>query len=443
MKISSIYDIYINTCSGTISTDTRNLTRGSLFVALRGDTWNGNNFAIEALQNGCSVALVDDAFLADSENCIFTENVEQTLQDLARYHRERLDIPVLAITGSNGKTTTKELITRVLSTEMNVHATQGNLNNHLGVPLTVLQIKKDTQIAIIEMGANHVGEIALLSSIAKPNYGLITNIGRAHIGLFGSYENIIKGKTELYDFLQDNSGTCFVWESDHLLMEKSSGITRVIFGEKTEYPYHMVSTKGSPCVSFGWNSETVSTKLIGEYNFGNIAYAVAVGNYFGISSQNIMKAVGEYEPNNLRSEIFQDSKNNFILKDYYNANTSSMREAISNAVNITKEKKLILILGDMFELGEYSHAEHKEILDQARETSAEKIILVGSDFCSVFSSDSNEMSERIIAYPTTEEACVGLDEYKFSNSVLLLKASRGMKFEKIFETLIHPEAVNE
>ena len=162
MKISSIYDIYINTCSGTISTDTRNLTRGSLFVALRGDTWNGNNFAIEALQNGCSVALVDDAFLADSENCIFTENVEQTLQDLARYHRERLDIPVLAITGSNGKTTTKALITRVLSTAMNVHATQGNLNNHLGVPLTILQIKKDTQIAIIEMGANHVGEIALL-----------------------------------------------------------------------------------------------------------------------------------------------------------------------------------------------------------------------------------------------------------------------------------------
>jgi UDP-N-acetylmuramoyl-tripeptide--D-alanyl-D-alanine ligase len=435
MEISALYKIFTDTCHGIITTDTRKITQGSLFVALRGDTWNGNNFALEALDHGCGAALVDDVNLKNENNCYYVENVERTLQELANYHRKQFNIPVVGLTGSNGKTTTKELIARVLGTEKSIVATEGNLNNHLGVPMILLRITSETEIAIIEMGANHVGEIALLCEIAEPTHGLITNIGKAHIGLFGGYENIIKGKTELYDYLRKNSGEVFVWGDDSLLMEKSIGITRTVFGKNVTDEYKMTSKFSTPNLELVWNSREIKTQLVGEYNLGNVQAAIAIGKYFEINNDAICDAIGSYVSDNLRSEVTETADGSLIIKDYYNANPSSMELAIQNAQKISGKKELVLILGDMFELGEYSLDEHGKILEQAIQTKATQIYVVGNDFAKVAQVYSESETGRVFSFQSTDEAVNILKEITFFSKTILLKGSRGMKFEKIFDVI--------
>ncbi len=435
MEISHLHKIFTDTCHGTITTDTRKITRGSLFVSLRGDTWNGNNFALEALGQGCSAALVDDVNLKNESNCYYVENVEKTLQKLANYHRKQFSIPVVGLTGSNGKTTTKELIARVLGTQKSIVATEGNLNNHLGVPMTLLRITSETEIAIIEMGANHVGEIALLCEIAEPTHGLITNIGRAHIGLFGGYENIIKGKTELYDYLRKNRGEVFVWSDDILLMEKSKGIASTIFGKNAADEYQMTSKFSVPNLELVWDSRKIKTQLVGEYNLGNVEAAIAIGKYFEISADAICTAIESYLPDNLRSEIFETPEGSLIIKDYYNANPSSMDHALRNAEKLSNEKDLVLIIGDMFELGEYSLDEHRKILEQAVQTKANQIYVVGKDFSEVAQIYLEKEQERLFSFQTTDDVVNYLKEIAFVSKTILLKGSRGMKFEKIFDVI--------
>ncbi len=435
MEISALHKILTDTCHGTITTDTRKITQGSLFVALRGDTWNGNNFALEALDHGCSAALVDDVNLKNENNCYYVENVEKTLQELANYHRKQFNIPVIGLTGSNGKTTTKELIARVLGTGKSIVATEGNLNNHLGVPMTLLRITSETEIAIIEMGANHVGEIALLCEIAEPTHGLITNIGRAHIGLFGGYENIIKGKTELYDYLQKNNGEVFVSGDDSLLMEKSIGITRTVFGKNVTDEYQMTSKFSTPNLELVWNSREIKTQLVGEYNLGNVQAAIAMGKYFEMNNDAICHAIESYVSDNLRSEVAKTASGSLIIKDYYNANPSSMELAIQNAQKISGKNEIVLILGDMFELGEYSIDEHRKILEQAIQTKATQIYVVGNDFAKVAQVYSEIEAGRVFSFQSTDEAVNILKEITFVSKTILLKGSRGMKFEKIFDVI--------
>jgi UDP-N-acetylmuramoyl-tripeptide--D-alanyl-D-alanine ligase len=430
MRIEALYDLFL--ANPTISVDSRNVTAGCLFFALKGEQFDGNQYAAQAISKGASYAIVDDKQVATDPRFVLVNDVLATLQQLARYHRNQLSIPVIGITGSNGKTTTKELTGAVLGMRYQTFYTKGNLNNHIGVPLSVLSINAGTQIAVIEMGANHQGEIAQLCEIANPEYGLITNIGKAHLEGFGGYRGVIKAKSELYDHIRKNKGKLFVNADDELLMQLSDGVDRIVYGHaheaavsgeiSNEFPFLEMKVKFK-----AGKSVDLKTQLIGNYNFTNIMAAACIGQFFGVSPQDACVAVSNYQPENNRSQFIRTSHNKIVM-DAYNANPSSMQAALKHFAKFPAENK-VLILGDMLELGNESDHEHRQIVEMALSVGAGLIILVGKYFSQV------NHHNAIITYATVDEALDHLDRNLLKNSTILIKGSRGIKLEKMLTIL--------
>lgn len=428
MSIQELYQLF-KECS-CVTTDTRNITDNSMFFALKGPNFNANTFAVEALKKGSTYAIIDEETYLVDQRTILVNDVLETLQELSKYHREQLSIPVIGITGSNGKTTTKELVQTVLSKKYKVAATKGNLNNHIGVPLTILAIHSEIEIAIIEMGANHAGEIEFLCNIAQPNSGLITNIGMAHLEGFGSLEVIIETKVALYKSLSKNKGMAFVNAEDKRLVDLSSRNERILFGNDNSINAKVISST-SPFLSFdlkvnGKEYKEIETKLVGNYNIDNILAAVTIGNYFDVDTLTIISALNAYNPENNRSQWLNTGKNNLIL-DAYNANPSSTYSAIRNFELLIAENKII-ILGDMLELGKIEQEEHQKIINLLKNNKIQSI-LIGP----VYQSCSAEST--IQKFATTEEAKKHLLAKPLLNKTILIKGSRGLKLELLVENL--------
>jgi UDP-N-acetylmuramoyl-tripeptide--D-alanyl-D-alanine ligase len=430
--IQKIYEAY--TFNPVVITDTRSVIPGSIFFALKGQNFNGNAFAEKALELGASYVVVDEKEYVKSDRYFLVEDVLTALQKLANYHRKQLNIPFLAITGSNGKTTTKELIRNVLSKRYKTIATKGNLNNHIGVPLTILSIPNDAEFAVIEMGANHRKEIESYCIIAEPDYGLITNVGKAHLEGFGGFKGVKKGKGELYDYVAKNGKAIFInADNPHLIeMVAERNIqVQVKYGadEKLYCSGWLVSDK--PTLSVGWkcgyHSGHINTNLIGAYNFENILSAVCIGNYFKVEPKDIDDAIAAYNPDNSRSQVIIKGTNTIIL-DAYNANPTSMEAALNNFSKIDSANKIIF-LGEMAELGEESEAEHKALINRLAKNGFEKIILVGNKF-EGFNSELNYLH-----FSDSSLAAQWLKENPVTNANILIKGSRSTKMEKILDSL--------
>lgn len=402
----------------SVSTDSRRIEADTLFIALHGANFNGNNYAIAALEAGAAYAVIDsDAPIKerpDLEKRFFLcDDTLNALQLLARYHRRQLALPIIAIAGSNGKTTTKELVSRTLAERFEVCATQGNLNNHIGVPLTLLSMRNTTEFGVVEMGASSRGEIALLCEIAEPNYGILTNIGRSHMEGFGGVEGIRLGKGELFDYLAQNGGRAFVPKEDEVLSAMASereNLATELFSRSIGEGYH--------------------SHLVGEYNRANIAATVAIGSYFGVDEVHIAAAIGSYIPSNNRSQEQFTERGNRLIIDCYNANPSSMAAAIENFATIEAEKR-ILILGDMLELGEWSAAEHRNVLQLAKGLASTEIILVGE----MFAKAAREIDIDAKLFTSTAECAESLQLYDINSAAILLKGSRGIALEKLIQLL--------
>jgi UDP-N-acetylmuramoyl-tripeptide--D-alanyl-D-alanine ligase len=414
MEISELYKIYKSKSS--ICTDTRKIKKGGLFFALKGENFNGNLFAAKAISDGCSFAIIDEKKIATNDKFILVKNVLETLQNLARHHRKQLSIPIIGITGTNGKTTSKELIHAVLKSELNSYATKGNLNNHIGVPLSILEITKEHKIAIIEMGANHEKEIEFLCEIAKPTHGVITNIGSAHLEGFRNHQGVINAKNELFNFIKKNNGLLFVNDDDNLLLNLSEKIERITYGNNGFCKGFI--TKNTAYLSIKFSHTEINSQLIGEYQFSNIMLAVCIGNKFNIKDLNIQKAIENYTPKNNRSEILK-TKDNLLILDAYNANPSSMKAMITSFSKQDYTNKLC-ILGDMLELGEYTIKEHSAILDLIDTLNLE-IILIGKEFSKI----SKEAFKDRNAFE------IFLKSNPIKNKTILLKGSRGIGLEKL------------
>ncbi len=425
MKIEQIHSLFLD-CHA-VCTDTRKLQKNDIFFALKGDTFNGNVYAEEALNKGAKYVIIDEAQYKTSTRTIVVNNVLGTLQELATYHRTHLNIPILALTGSNGKTTTKELINAVLSQKYNTTATIGNLNNHIGVPLTLLSMHANTQIGIVEMGANHLDEIAFLCQIAQPDYGYITNFGKAHLEGFGSVEGVIKGKSEMYDYLIANNKSIFVNANDTIQLHKTNEAKRFAFGNNALADVAIEFIDAQPFVKCQYNGTNIKSQLIGDYNFNNIAAAIAIGNYFEVETDSIKTAIESYVPTNNRSQIITKGTHKIIL-DAYNANPTSMRAALLNFEKQPGYK--IAILGDMFELGRDAIQEHQHITDLAISLNIDKIIFIGNHF---YQSKNN--SDKVLQYKEFDHFKT---RYNFSDTrpaSLLIKGSRGMALERVLELL--------
>jgi UDP-N-acetylmuramoyl-tripeptide--D-alanyl-D-alanine ligase len=426
-EIEKIYQKYLE--SKKISTDTRQITPGSVFFALKGDKFNANEFAAEALNKGAHYAVIDEARFKKDDRYFLVNDVLETLQQLARHHRNQLNIPVLGLTGSNGKTTSKELVHAVLSKKFKTHATKGNLNNHIGVPLTILAIDRSVEFAVIEMGANHLGEIALLCSIANPTHGFITNIGKAHIGTFGGYENIIRGKSELYQHLITNNGQVFINSQNEILANMAKRFQNPIFypGPTDFYKAELVSADPMVKVKAD-NGETVETNLIGGYNFENIAAALCIGKFFGVDARDANTAVAEYIPGNMRSQVVKKETNTVIL-DAYNANPSSMQAAIEN-LSLMNASNKVLILGDMFELEGEADKEHQAIGALIKQKGFKNVYLCGS----LFKAALREVPDAKY-FEKKDQLMLELKQYPIRNATILVKASRGIGLETIVDSL--------
>ncbi|MBN4052204.1 UDP-N-acetylmuramoyl-tripeptide--D-alanyl-D-alanine ligase [Sphingobacteriaceae bacterium AH-315-L07] len=434
MILEDIYKIYQQ--YPQVSTDTRKIEAGTIFFALKGPNFNGNEFAERALEIGAEYVVIDQPeYKKESEKYIMVDDVLTTLQNLASYHRKQFNIPVLGITGTNGKTTTKELIKVVLDKKYNVLATEGNFNNHIGVPLTLLKLNSKHQIAVIEMGANHQGEIDLLCKITEPNFGLITNIGKAHLEGFGSYQGVIDAKKELYDNINSSAdGIVFINNEDEVLRSISAGMSaKITYGKRDGVDLRGELTENDPCLKIKYESSysvgenIIETQIIGSYNMDNILAAVCIGSYFEVNDEDIIDAVSNYIPGNNRSQIIKQGSNTIIL-DAYNANPVSMELAIAELGNSNVENKIV-ILGDMFELGDYSSEEHLKVVDVLNRYEFQKSILVGEEFGSVLTGFSGEH------FNDTESAMEGLRSSKIENSTILIKGSRGMKLEDLLEAI--------
>ena len=431
MKLSSIsflYELYKK--HPQVQTDTRKLKLGDLYFALKGPNFNGNVFALTALENGASYAIVDEPIAfsqAVDDRILQVEDVLSTLQALAKHHRQQFDIPFIGITGSNGKTTTKELVYTVLASHYKTYTTQGNLNNHIGVPLTILSIGNDAQMAVIEMGANHLNEIASYCDYAMPNFGLITNCGKAHLEGFGSEEGVKKGKGELYDYLRNHNGAAFVMSDYDYLVDMTNGITKVVsYGNKSgDLQATPTSVNGFLQVNFTQGSpiDTIQTQLVGEYNLPNILAAVSIGIYFKVPAEKIKSAIENYPPTNSRSQLLKWKENNVIL-DAYNANPSSMQLAIENFAKLNATHKIVCI-GGMKELGSTSIVEHQQLISLLEQTNWEQVLLVGGDF--------EHCKHNYLFFPTALDAKVWLQKQAYTNRSILIKGSRGIQMEKVLE----------
>ena len=423
MKIEQLYDIYLEHSS--VKTDTRHLQQGDLFFALKGPNFNGNTFAGKALEAGASFVIIDEAAYRQDERTILVDNALSTLQQLALFHRKQFNIPFLAITGSNGKTTTKELIHQVLSTSLKTYTTKGNLNNHIGIPLTILAVKKDAEIAVIEMGANHQKEIEAYCTYTLPTHGIITNAGKAHLEGFGGVEGVKKGKGELYDFIREHRGTVFVmWDYDYL-RTMSSGMSSIIRYGILEGDVTGRIIESNPFlqveITKGADTGIIRTRLVGEYNLPNVLAAVCVGKYFNVPDAQIKKACEAYNPSNSRSQLIEKDSNQIIM-DAYNANPSSMRSAIENFAQLTSGQKVVM-LGAMAELGSDSLEEHKELVRLIEKYSWKNVVLVGGDFAKV--------PHSYIYFNNALEAKEWYRQQHFTNTTVLVKGSRSMQMEEV------------
>lgn len=459
MTTENLYKLFLQ--HPVISTDTRKIAAGSLFFALKGDKFDANTFAEKAIEAGAAYAIIDNPDYQLGEKYILVNDVLTALQDVARYHRKQLTIPVIGLTGTNGKTTTKELINAVLSQHFKTQATQGNLNNHIGVPLSILTIDASHEIAVIEMGANHQKEIEFLCTIAQPTHGLITNVGKAHLEGFGGVEGVKKGKGELYDYLVKSGtsevgeaggdstaahpGVAFINSDNHILqeMKQARGLTNVVY-YGVDVDSNLVSGKiieNSPLLTLKWTnnrsgeSHDIKTQLTGAYNLDNILAAICIGVFFSLPDEEINQGVEGYQPKNNRSQIMQTETNTLIC-DYYNANPSSMFVAIENVGKIDAKLK-VLILGDMFEMGDDAAAEHEAVIKKAMETDVDERIFVGKEFYGVSpkvrESESPEDGHAAVFYQTAEDAIAGLKANPIKNSTILIKGSRGMALERLVE----------
>lgn len=429
-KLYSYYRRYPLIC-----TDTRDIREDCIFFALKGERFNGNGFAEEALDRGARYAVIDEPKYDKDRRYLLVRDVLTTLQGLARYHRNRLNIPVIGITGTNGKTTTKELLHAVLSKKYCTYATKGNLNNHIGVPLTLLSIPESTQIAIVEMGANHRGEIAYLCNIAQPTHGLITNVGEAHLEGFGSFEGVKIAKGELYDYLAQTDGILFIRSDNPIL---SAMAARRQLGNRISYGFRVDNdvvgrlVAAEPSLRIEWytqddkSKQLLNSSLTGSYNIENILAAISVGRHFDVSRSDIEQAIAAYVPQNNRSQLAK-TETNTIIRDYYNANASSMTAALENIQQLQSTKKII-ILGDMFEMGETTHEAHRKVIDSARSIPLTRRIFVGKAFY-------KHRDEKDEFYETTSSAIIALQSHPIRNTLVLMKASRGMAFEKLVDLL--------
>ena len=428
MQMNDLYSQFLE--STGVATDTRAIEEGNIFFALKGDSFNGNRFADKALELGALFVVIDEKEYVTSERYILVEDVLKTLQELAAHHRSMFKIPVIGITGTNGKTTTKELINTVLSTKFNVFATKGNFNNHIGVPLSLLSITKETEIAIIEMGANHVGEIADYCKWVKPTLGLITNIGSAHLEGFGSFENIITAKTELYTELKENNKIIFFNDDDELVKSLVNDYEfRISYGNKESVDTRVKVLNSFPTVQLtlveeDLVKERIRTNLFGEYNVSNISAALAIGSYFDISFELMKSGLEGYIPKNNRSEI-REVGTNLVILDAYNANPTSVKAAVDSFSKLLGAQKVVMI-GDMFELGKDSLKLHQEIVDFVCSSNFEKTIFVGKDF-------SQCTADNAIFFETTEKLKQWFINEKMQASIILIKGSRGMKMESIID----------
>ncbi len=424
MEIKEIHKIYLS--SSGVCTDTRQIKNKQIFVALKGDNFNGNLYANTALEKGALLAVVDEP-QDNMKNKILVKDALKTLQDLATFHREYLEIPIIAITGSNGKTTTKRLIHEVLSQKFNVKSTHGNLNNHIGVPLSLLTFDEKTEIGIIEMGANHQKEIAFLSNITKPDFGYITNFGKAHLEGFGGVEGVIKGKSELYDHLREHKKIAFVNADDKKQLQKLTHNKIFSFGESEKADLNIYFKSANPFVELEFEGITISSKLIGAYNFRNIAAAVGIGYYFDIPTIQIKKAIQNFEAKDNRSQI-KVTKHNTLISDAYNANPTSMKAALESFSNYHADYK-IAILGDMFELGNDEISEHQNIAKLADDLSFDETLFCGKIFNKSLDNKSYKTFEKF------EDLNRYLKENPIRKAHILIKASRGMALERLHEVL--------
>ena len=427
MEIERLYEYYLQ--STGIATDTRQIEKGKLFFALKGDNFNGNSFADQANERGAILSVIDEPQY-DNGTTFLVKDTLKALQDLANYHRVKKNIKVLGITGSNGKTTCKELVKRVLSKKYKVAATIGNLNNHIGVPLTILNWPENTEFAVVEMGANHKKEIELLCNIAMPNFGLITSIGKAHIEGFGGVEGVIKGKGELFDYLSKTDGLAFVNQNLEVLREMASHRKMHIYyyGNQEDVIHgRILSTQPFVDCDLFFNKErfNVQSNLIGEYNFINILAAAAIGYHFGVAPVDIIEAISQYIPDNNRSQFEQIGQNKIIF-DAYNANPTSVSHAIKYFNDLEVENKIVVI-GDMWELGEFALKEHQSIVDQLENCTFNKIILVGEIF------GKTKLPTHFLHFNNNIETKKWFDDSNTIEATILLKGSRGMKLEKVFK----------
>jgi UDP-N-acetylmuramoyl-tripeptide--D-alanyl-D-alanine ligase len=424
MNIEQLYKLFLQ--FPTISTDTRKITKDCLFFALKGDNFNGNSYAKQALEKGAAFAIVDEKEYANENHIILVDDTLKSLQELANFHRKQSKAKVISLTGSNGKTTTKELINAVLSTNYKTIATVGNLNNHIGVPLTLLSIKEDTEIAIVEMGANHQKEIEFLCQIVEPDYGYITNFGKAHLEGFGGLEGVIKGKSELYDFLFQHNSFIFFNADDVIQLSKlNSYLKKFGFSQNNSQYYIIKLISANPFVKIEFENYTINSKLIGAYNFVNCCAAIVIGKYFNVSLENIKKGIESYVPANNRSQKMEKNGHQIIL-DAYNANPSSMKVALENFNHLNVSPK-IAFLGDMFELGETASEEHQAIADLASSMNFDDTFFIGKNFV--------KTKNKQKTFKTFEDLASYLKANPLQKSNLFIKGSRGMALERILELL--------
>ena len=427
MSIIDLYDLFIH--NPQITTDSRNCPKGSIFFALKGDKFDGNQYAGKALASGCVYAVIDNPDYYIGERTILVDNVLKTLQQLAHHHRKVLGLPIIGITGTNGKTTTKELLAAVLSTKFNLLYTEGNFNNHIGVPLTLLRLTHDHEMAVIEMGASHPGDIKELVDIVHPNYGIITNVGRAHLEGFGSFEGVIRTKGELYDYIRRSKGKIFIKKENEYLQPLANGIELITYGNGDDAFASGQVVSCDPFLVFNWKQQgklhTVETHMIGSYNLDNVLAAVAVGRFFKIPAERISRAIAAYEPTNNRSQ-FKKTDNNELIIDAYNANPSSMKVALDNFITMPVQPKAI-ILGDMRELGPTSDELHAEVVEQIKKGQFDKVFLCGEHF--------SKVGKEFSPFATTEAMVEELRKQPLKGYHILIKGSHSMGLEKLADIL--------